>query len=62
MKMANYIPSQSIKDIFDDLDYNSDEIVKNLLEKTNNTSLQDMLSGYINDNSYLKTINIQGNK
>ena len=62
VKTEHFIPSQSIKDIFDDLDYESEDILKNLLFRTKDDNLKEMLKDYINDNSYLKTVNIQKNK
>lgn len=59
MKFDNFIESQSIKEIFDDLDYDSDIILDKLLGKTENKLLKDKIIKYINDNSYLKSINIQ---
>ena len=56
MKIENFIESQSIIEIFEDLDYNKDDILNNLMEKVENKDLQDILEKYINDNSYLKTV------
>ena len=61
MVLDNFIESQSIKEIFDDLDYDSDIILERLLSKTDNQILKDKIIKYINDNSYLKSINSQGN-
>lgn len=55
----NLIESQSIKEIFDDLDYNSDIILEKLLEKTQKEELKDLIIKYINDTSYLKSMNVQ---
>jgi len=55
MKIKNFIKSQSILDIFDDLDYNSNEMLNNLLQNIDNNLLKDMLKEYMQDNSYLKT-------
>ncbi len=60
MRFENFIQSQSIKDIFDDLDYDSDIVLDNLLNKTDNELLKGKIIKYINDNSYLKSINMQG--
>jgi arginine decarboxylase len=60
MKIEKYIKSQSILDIFDDLDYDTDEIVKNLLKSTENSDLKEIIKEYIQDNSYLKTTTIEG--
>lgn len=56
MKMESFLKSQSIMDIFEDLDYNPEDILKSLLNKTDNKQLQELLVQYINDNSYLKTL------
>jgi arginine decarboxylase len=56
MKMENFLKSQSIIDIFEDLDYNPEDILNSLLGKTDNKLLQELLVQYINDNSYLKTL------
>ncbi len=56
MKIENFIESQSIIEIFEDLDYNKDDILNNLMEKVKNKDLQNILDKYINDNSYLKTV------
>ncbi len=61
MKLESFIQSQSIKDIFDDLDYDSDILLGNLLEQTDNELLKGKIINYINDNSYLKSTNMQGN-
>ncbi|MEA3384324.1 MAG: biosynthetic arginine decarboxylase [Campylobacterota bacterium] len=61
MEIENYLKSQSIIDIFEDLDYDPKEVLKNLFDKTNNKKLHGILTEYINDNSYLKTIEMQGN-
>ena len=58
MKKESFIKSQSIIDIFEDLDYNADYILDKLLNKTKDEKLKKILVNYINDNSYLKTINI----
>ncbi len=60
MRFENFIQSQSIKDIFDDLDYDSDIVLDNLLSMTDNELLKGKIIKYINDNSYLKSINMQG--
>ncbi len=58
MKIENVIKSQSIIDIFEDLDYDRTDILNNLISKTKDNALQVLLNKYINDNSYLKTITI----
>ncbi len=55
MKIENFIKSQSILDIFDDLDYDTKEVLKNLLKTIKDEKLQNILHEYIQDNSYLKT-------
>ncbi|MEA3353335.1 MAG: biosynthetic arginine decarboxylase [Campylobacterota bacterium] len=57
VNFENFIKSQSIIDIFEDLDYNPQEILHNLYDKIENKQLRDILSEQLNDNSYLKTIN-----
>ena len=61
IKMENFIKSQSIIDIFEDLDYNPQNILDKLLKKTKNKKLNTILNNYLQDNNYLKTITIQGN-
>lgn len=61
MKIKNFIKSQSILDTFDDLDYDSTKVLNNLLNKTSNTMLKEILQEYIKDNSYLKTTQTEGN-
>lgn len=60
MKLDKFLKSQSIIEIFDDLDYNSADILERLLSTTQEEHLKDILMDYINDNSYLKTIAIKG--
>ncbi len=60
MKLDKFLKSQSIIEIFDDLDYNSPDILERLLSTTQDEHLKDILMDYINDNSYLKTIAIKG--
>ena len=55
-----FIKSQSILDIFEDLDYNTNEIIDNLLKSTNTEELKDILREYLQDNGYLKTTKIEG--
>jgi len=62
MKQDKFLKSQSIIEIFDDLDYNSQDILDRLLSSTKNEQLKDILMKYINDNSYLKTIASKGYK
>jgi arginine decarboxylase len=60
MKLENFLESQSIMDIFEDLDYNPNEILNLLCEKIDNTKLQEILKAFIYDNSYLKTLAAKG--
>jgi len=60
MKIESFIKSQSILDIFDDLDYDTEEIISKLISSTKNNDLKDILQEYLEDNSYLKTIQIEG--
>ena len=60
MVIKSFIKSQSILDIFDDLDYNSNEILNNILQNIDNNLLKNMLKEYIQDNSYLKTTQSEG--
>lgn len=60
MKIENFIKSQSVLDIFDDLDYDNNEILNNLLKSTKNEMLKDILHEYLKDNSYLKTTQTEG--
>jgi len=57
-----FLESQSIIEIFDDLDYNSSEILENLIKNIENTKLQKIVDSYIHDNSYLKTTIIKEGK
>jgi len=57
-----FLESQSIIEIFDDLDYNSSEILENLIKNIENTKLQKIVNSYIHDNSYLKTTIIKEGK
>jgi len=59
MLFTNFIKSQSIIDIFDDLDYNTKEILDNLSGNISE-KLQSIVLSLLNDNSYLKTVKIQG--
>jgi len=58
--MESFLKSQSIMDIFEDLDYNPKDILNRLLENTKDSILQERLIQYINDNSYLKTLATKG--
>jgi len=59
MKLENLIESQSILDIFEDLDYNIEEILENLLSKCDNNKLKNLLLTFIKENSYLKTAQLE---
>lgn len=60
IKIESFIKSQSILDIFEDLDYNTEDIVSKLLSSTKDHELKDILQEYLEDNGYLKTIQIEG--
>jgi len=60
MKQDKFLKSQSIIEIFDDLDYNSQDILDKLLSSTKNENLKSILMEYIKDNGYLKTIAAKG--
>ena len=60
MKIDNFIKSQSILDIFDDLDYDNDEILGKLVKNIKNDKLKIVLQEYIEDNGYLKTTQTEG--
>lgn len=62
MQKENFIKSQSIMDIFDDLDYDSNNMVEKLLENLKDEKLKNMIIQYINDNSYLKTMILEDTK
>ena len=59
MVIDNFIESQSIIEIFEDLDYDKNDIFNNLFEKTKDKKLQKLLEKYITDNSYLKTVMVE---
>jgi len=59
MNIENFIESQSIIEIFEDLDYDKGEILNNLMDKIDDKKLQNILEKYINDNSYLKTVMVE---
>jgi len=59
MKIESFIKSQRILDIFEDLDYDTTEIVDKLLSTTNDDDLKEKLEEYLEDNSYLKTTQIE---
>ena len=54
IQKKNFIPSQSISDIFEDLDYDAKEIKEKLIEKVKDKNLQKLIRLYLSDNSYLK--------
>jgi len=60
LQIKNFIKSQSILDVFDDLDYDTNEILNNLLKTIKHKKLKDILREYIQDNSYLKTTQTEG--
>ena len=55
-KIEKIIKSQSIIDIFEDLDYDRGDILQNILDKIKDASLKNLLIKFLEDNSYLKTI------
>jgi len=57
-KLDKFIKSQSILDIFDDLDYDTNDIQARLLSNIS-SKLQDIVKQALQDNSYLKTIFLQ---
>lgn len=68
-KITHLLESQSILDIFEDLDYDVNYIKNTLKSRISNSSFADdkesilqEISIYLNDNSYLKTINFKGNE
>ncbi len=56
MITESFIKSQTIMDIFDDLDYDSKKLLDDLLEKINDKELENILTNYINDNGYLNIL------
>lgn len=60
MNLESFLASQSIMDIFEDLDYNPKDILQRLLDNTNDERLKEHIIKNINDNSYLKTLATKG--
>jgi arginine decarboxylase len=60
MKLDNFLESQSIVDIFDDLDYDSNEIIHRLCDNLEDEKLKNILTAFIKDNSYLRTLAVKG--
>lgn len=56
MEINRVIKSQSINDIFEDLDYDKNHIETCLSNKIKDKDLKELLNNYLEDNSYLKTI------
>jgi len=54
-KITSILQSQKILDIFEDLDYDINEIQQKLFEKLNDENLIKILNQYLHDNGYLKT-------
>ena len=54
VKLEKIIESQTIIDILDDIDYNTEEIKEKLKENLD-TNTYNILKKYLNENSYLKT-------
>ncbi len=68
-EISNLLQSQSISDIFEDLDYDVEFIKKTLKERILNSShfkdniiVTEEIDSYLKDNSYLKTLNFKGQK
>ncbi|MBS9778938.1 MAG: biosynthetic arginine decarboxylase [Campylobacteraceae bacterium] len=69
--ISNLLEAQSVLDIFEDMDYNICHIQEILQKNIDNTSfidegskksISEEIQGYLNDNSYLKTTYLKGNK
>jgi len=58
-KLNSLIKSQKTLDIFEDLDYNIEDIKDKLFAKITNENLKTILNNYLNDNGYLKTTEIK---
>lgn len=57
--ITNLLPSQKILDIFEDLDYDIEDVQTRLFEKIKDTNLIEILDLLLNDNGYLKTTEIK---
>jgi len=58
-KITSLLQSQKILDIFEDLDYDINEIQQKLFEKLKDEKLISILNQYLFDNGYLKTIDLK---
>jgi len=54
----NFIKAQTIVDIFEDLNYNTENIKEKLFKNIPNSNLLHLLQQYLDDNGYLKTTKI----
>ena len=60
--IESLLESQKILDIFEDLDYDINDIQSRLFSKINNDNLSEILISLLNDNGYLKTTEIKKGK
>ena len=58
-KLSSLIKSQKTLDIFEDLDYNIEDLQNRLFSKIKDENLKTILNNYLNDNGYLKTTEIK---
>jgi len=58
-KLSSLIKSQKTLDIFEDLDYDIEDLQNRLFSKIQDENLKDILNNYLNDNGYLKTTEIK---
>ena len=56
---SDILQSQKILDIFEDLDYDINDLQNRLFSKLQSDKLQDKIRQYLNDNGYLKTTDIK---
>jgi arginine decarboxylase len=61
-KIESLLESQKILDIFDDLDYDINDIQSRLFATINDEKLSEILTNLLNDNGYLKTTEIKKGK
>jgi arginine decarboxylase len=61
-KIDSLLESQKILDIFEDLDYDINDIQSRLFSKINDDNLSEILISLLNDNGYLKTTEIKKGK
>lgn len=57
-RLTNFIKSQEIGDILEDLNFNLEYFKEKLLTQIDDSELNELLGSYLKDNSYLKTIEI----